>query len=234
MCMISHDARTHNRWMYGWSVHFFYPYLPLHYIVTYTFRRHLSPFFIYSFFARFPYHNYLFLFLLFVFFIDNLVTFFFVLIPSSPLTTSTSTCSILAILSFHNVFAHLLPLIILIPSELQQMRDVRSRDRTPSFYTSRSILHLSGLSVADPVTPGCHRISPKSRSPSKSENDENFVSDCREGQEQSDSSTDSDDDNRDSGLPLGIQKTTSMSNFYYKRGGSSDEFPRAVERTTSA
>lgn len=114
------------------------------------------------------------------------------------------------------------------------MRDVRARDRTPSFYTSRSILHLSGLSVADPVTPGCHRISPKSRSPSKSENDDNFVSDCREGREQSDSSTDSDDDNRDSGLPLGIQKTTSMSNFYYKRGGSSDEFPRVVERTTSA
>lgn len=112
------------------------------------------------------------------------------------------------------------------------MRETRARDRTPSFYTSRSILHLSGLSVADPVTPGCHRPSPKSRSPSKSEADDNYVSECREGTEQSDSSTDSDED---SSVPLGIQKTTSMSNFYYKRGGaSSEEFPRAVERVTSA
>ena len=111
------------------------------------------------------------------------------------------------------------------------MREARARDLTPSFYTSRSILHLSGLSVADPVTPGCHRPSPKSRSPSKSEADDINVSECREGTEQSDSSTESDED---SSVPLGIQKTTSMSNFYYKRGGaSSEEFPRAVERVTS-
>ena len=113
-----------------------------------------------------------------------------------------------------------------------QMRDMRSRDRTPSFYTSRSILHLSGLSVADPVTPGCHRISPKSRSPSKCENDDNYVSECREGQEESDSSTDSDEITTTPSP--GIQKTTSMSNFYYKRGGSSDEIPGAAQRATSA
>jgi hypothetical protein len=32
-----------------------------------------------------------------------------------------------------------------------QHSHLRSRDRTPSFYTSRSIVNLSGLSVADPT-----------------------------------------------------------------------------------
>ena len=152
------------------------------------------------------------------------------LCPSLHFTWYSLLTSPYASLSLPYLASPFLPLFTL--SEWCQMRETRARDRTPSFYTSRSILHLSGLSVADPVTPGCHRPSPKSRSPSKSEADDNYVSECREGTEQSDSSTDSDED---SSVPLGIQKTTSMSNFYYKRGGaSSEEFPRAVERVTSA
>jgi hypothetical protein len=81
------------------------------------------------------------------------------------------------------------------------------------------------------------RASPKAQSPSRSdfsrsdyEKEENWVSECGDESDQSDSQ-DSDDID---GIPLPIHKTTSMSNFYYKKSRSSEELLQALVRMKSA
>lgn len=72
------------------------------------------------------------------------------------------------------------------------------KDRTPSFYTTRSIVNLSGLSVVDPVS----------------------LSSSFDAAECDDSSAPGIDSNSKIATPLqkqGITKTTSMTNFYYSR-----------------
>jgi hypothetical protein len=56
------------------------------------------------------------------------------------------------------------------------------------------------------------------------------VSECGDGSDRSESE---DSDSLD-GIPLPIQKTTSMSNFYYKKSRSSEELLQALVRMKSA
>ena len=119
---------------------------------------------------------------------------------------------------------------------LTQIPRVLARDRTPSFYTSRSILHLSGLSVADPGLDSVKRNSSprnlsRSRDSCKSdyENEENWIRTENESDEYEDDEEEEDKEEVKS-RPMGIQKTTSMANFYYKKSRSSEEFLHILEK----
>ena len=119
---------------------------------------------------------------------------------------------------------------------LTQIPRVLARDRTPSFYTSRSILHLSGLSVADPGLESVKRNSSprnlnRSRDSGKSdyENEENWISTENEHDQYEDDEEEEEEEEVKS-RPQGIQKTTSMANFYYKKSRSSEEFLHILEK----
>ena len=118
---------------------------------------------------------------------------------------------------------------------------MKARDRTPSFYTSRSILHLSGLSVSDPThTPKRSPTSPKDRDRDSSrkskesnksdyEREENWiVDDVANGYDDYEEEEDDSSGEEGNGTPLSIQKTTSMANFYYKKSRSSDEILHSI------
>lgn len=89
-------------------------------------------------------------------------------------------------------------------------------DRTPSFFTSRSIVHLSGLGVSDPSIPNVsdspislkHGVEKqdaiaRNLDVMMPENGERII--CNET------------------LSEGINKTTSMADFYYKKSKSEDD-----------
>lgn len=93
---------------------------------------------------------------------------------------------------------------------------VKKMDRTNSFYTTRSILNLSGLSVLDPrVDPPVRTVQDGTGSASGGDND-NDVSGIDIDAEDSDLSFH--DGSEEKAVP--IQKSTNMANFYYKHSAN--------------
>ena len=95
-------------------------------------------------------------------------------------------------------------------------------------------MHLSGLSVADPGLDSVKRNSSprnlsRSRDSCKSdyENEENWIRTENESDEYED---DEEEEEEVKSRPMGIQKTTSMANFYYKKSRSSEEFLHILEK----
>ena len=124
------------------------------------------------------------------------------------------------------IYSLFLSFLLSLLSYPTQIRKIRAKDRTPSFYTSRSIVHLSGLSVADPSPRDLNRS--KDSCKSDYEREENWVKNENENEEYDDE--EDEDEDEDESRPMGIQKTTSMANFYYKKSRSSDDFLYRLEK----
>ena len=103
--------------------------------------------------------------------------------------------------------------------------DGQDRDRTPSFFTSRSLINLSGLSVTDPkAEPRGHAADwePRPLRQIIVAVDKSF-----DGQDELSKALDKERDKEVKDLSNGIVKTTRMTNFYYKKS-KSDELASLV------
>jgi len=109
---------------------------------------------------------------------------------------------------------------------------VTNRDRTPSFYTSRSLVGLSGLCITDPARLGSS-LNPTIEQLNSSDGSDLFGSSEHQALAEEDFSQNRNEANLLAGdslaTPLHTQaagsnfvKSTSMANFYYRRAGSFD------------